>query len=410
MKIALAGVPFSDNLGDLAIHRCLHGALQALRPDINLVSLDISARTSISSEGSRRKQWLVRILVLLPKRLRAYAVRLQLRRTRQARLGHYQNILEGCQSLLIGGGQLLQDNDANFPTKLSELIGVAQSLGIPYAFIAVGVANRWGAYSRKLLLQRLRAHPPVGVYVRDQVSQQAFTTNFPGDPDPVFCPDPALAANLHLIAPMPIRKRRIIGLNLLEPEEAAHLDGRDLSYARALRKSMKELVHSMAAACKAENAEFLIFTNGAAGDNQCVAALTLETGNQDCFHAVHSLEQLTGLISSLDCLLAFRLHASILASSYGVPVVGIEWDAKVKAFYDLIDGASRVIPTYDLLNPDGIASALRKLFELSPADRRRQSVCVKKYTEIFETRLNDCLRLIAPDDRSTVPQPHVMSA
>lgn len=48
-------------------------------------------------------------------------------------------------------------------------------------------------------------------------------------------------------------------------------------------------------------------------------------------------------------MVAARLHASILGVSFGVPCVGIVWDPKVKAFYDLFGAGATCL---DFMNEE----------------------------------------------------------
>ena len=68
-------------------------------------------------------------------------------------------------------------------------------------------------------------------------------------------------------------------------------------------------------------------------------------------HAVcsrrHSVEELRGMLSSMEVVVGMRLHSLIFASAGGTPIVGISYDVKVDSFIQ-DSGAKRCIQLKDL--------------------------------------------------------------
>ena len=62
-----------------------------------------------------------------------------------------------------------------------------------------------------------------------------------------------------------------------------------------------------------------------------------------CVFNMNTPEQLLTKISSYDAVVSCRLHPSIIAFSANVPSVGLVWNNKVKAFYESIGYADRVL-------------------------------------------------------------------
>ena len=118
---------------------------------------------------------------------------------------------------------------------------------------------------------------------------------------------------------------------------------------------------------------FELFTNGSPDDY--IAALKLAELTEDAF-AIHCPVaprplrpiELAWRISNYSALIAARLHASIIATSYLMPVVGLSWDKKVEAFYEAI---GRPKLSLDLVEtkPEEVMAALQEAsaFELDSA-------------------------------------------
>ena len=68
-------------------------------------------------------------------------------------------------------------------------------------------------------------------------------------------------------------------------------------------------------------------------------------------HAVcsrrHTVEELRGMLSSMEVVCGMRLHSLIFASAGGTPIVGISYDVKVDSFIK-DSGAQRCIQLKDL--------------------------------------------------------------
>jgi polysaccharide pyruvyl transferase WcaK-like protein len=61
----------------------------------------------------------------------------------------------------------------------------------------------------------------------------------------------------------------------------------------------------------------------------------------------HSVEELRGMLSSMEVAVGMRLHSLIFASAGGTPIVGISYDVKVDSFIK-DSGAKRCIPLKEL--------------------------------------------------------------
>ena len=49
-----------------------------------------------------------------------------------------------------------------------------------------------------------------------------------------------------------------------------------------------------------------------------------------------SVEELCDVVTKCDIVIATRMHAGIVAKSYNIPIIGINWDKKISGFYQMI--------------------------------------------------------------------------
>jgi polysaccharide pyruvyl transferase WcaK-like protein len=81
--------------------------------------------------------------------------------------------------------------------------------------------------------------------------------------------------------------------------------------------------------------------------------------------------ELARLVGSFDVVIAHRLHACILAYSYRVPSIGLKWDSKLQAFFDVVgqfDGVLDFERTSNDAFASRVAAALATPF---PVERHR---------------------------------------
>jgi polysaccharide pyruvyl transferase WcaK-like protein len=325
-KIVIAGETYSTNLGDGVIAQCLAYVCTKSRPAVTVAHADISGHTGWSNNPHPQTRALSRIS--LPSHLNNM-IRWRMAR-RQRCLSAWHPILENAAALLIGGGQLLMDNQLDFPLKISELVHQGQQREIPIHIIACGVNPNWSPRAARLFHQALA--PARSISVRDRASLESLHKLEPAL-QVTSTSDPAIwAAELYGAAPEPPRTD-VIGLGIISVEAmnrrlAEHMpEDRYYSLWRDIIIRLQEIGWLVE-----------LFTNGTPNDQstaQAVAAQVESKCGIRCPVASRPRlpEDLAHLISRYRAIIATRLHASIIATSYGIPVISLSWDKKVQAFY-----------------------------------------------------------------------------
>ena len=390
MKVLAFNVKYSPNLGDGVLASCLDRGLRQGDPDISVETLDLAGRNDFGAQQSRRL-YALSMLQMLPKGMRAAMVELVLRRRlRKLRELWWQRI-EEADAVVIGGGNLFQDDDLNFPSKIAAVLEGVQRARKPLAVFAVGVTPHWSARARELFA-KLRDCKVVHVSVRDHGARENWIAHF-GQVFPVeVSPDPGLlAANLLPGATQPDRGPPLIGLGVVHPLVLRRHSG----IARTRIPLSREADYRLLVRWFIDaGLRVMLFTNGAEEDEHFLQSI-LDDGGARAHVRDGSLiitprprtpEELVANLSRPSVLVAHRLHANIIAYSLGIPSVGLTWDQKVDSFFGETGRMEYLIRDNEV-GPTGIGeTALRALeagLDLSEQARqvRKARFCLSHLAE-----------------------------
>lgn len=353
-KIVVAAVPFSDNLGDGVISDNIAGVISR-NYDAEVEICDISFREGVIT--SKAKDGGLSIFLSLPLFLRQLIV-VAFFTLKYFRVGksYYRRKLESANHILVGGGQLICDVDLNFPWKLYLLVREAEKANIPFSIISVGVAGKWSWLGTKIMGRVLRSKQLKTISVRDSLSRKHLLETF-GEMDVQLLPDPALLSS------------KVVGFETEQPNGYAYpvkvglgvadIDGlnysSDISNAESLN-SIVSLVEIVKVANE-KNLEIELFTNGAIEDekylyDQVIPLLDEAHLKYSVAERCNTSEELVKTVRSYSLVIAYRLHANIIAHSFGIPTYAIAWDNKVASFFEYVDCSSRAYPNLSALEGD----------------------------------------------------------
>ncbi|MGB3388155.1 MAG: polysaccharide pyruvyl transferase family protein [Pseudaminobacter sp.] len=339
MRILIFNVKFSENLGDGVLAMCLERALMRARPDIEVETVDIAGRQAFGGGAREGRRALLRLLELMPPRLRRLAVSFVLSRSMPRWSRFWKERVDQSDVAVIGGGNLFQDDDLNFPLKIGAVLDILRDAGLPVAVHAVGASRQWSLRARELFA-RLLGNRIVHVSVRDERSRQNWRSYFGETFDVGISPDPGLlAAEMMGSRREPLQTREpAVGICVTHPVILRRHAGmafsqvpvRSVSAYSELCRELVKLGHPV-----------LLFNNGAREDQ---SFLDLVMQDPACAEMIGSglltaaprprepLELLS-LLQPLSAVVAHRLHASIIAYSFRIPHVGLGWDSKVESFF-----------------------------------------------------------------------------
>ncbi|WP_404477817.1 polysaccharide pyruvyl transferase family protein [Novosphingobium sp. BL-52-GroH] len=343
-RTAIFNVKYSPNLGDGIIAECLEGELRRADPCLDPVSLDLAGRTRFSPAHGRHRTALLSLLEWLPPALRARAIPAFLVPLVRFRLApRWYRCLRDCDSVIVGGGALFQDVDQNFPIKIAQALRLANRRRLPVAIASVGVSRHWTPAGRKRLASGLLAARLVSLSVRDSDSGSAWRSVLgPLGVGPArFAPDPGLlSARQYGSGPAPAPGHPHMALCVTAPialrlhHEEGHVESHLEAWMRAVARQLASRGHDVT-----------LFTNGSPEDRLFRDRLRARLGEEPCVHFAPDFARpgdLARFLSGFGCVLAHRLHACIVAYSYGVPTVGFAWDRKLESFFEQT-GRSRFV-------------------------------------------------------------------
>ncbi len=371
----IAGVAYSDNLGDGIIAECLQFAIKQNRPSAEIEIIDISGRTEYSHEVVRNKSAKLAMLRRMPKWcanlvMAAGISKIALRSSRTI----WRPKLKAVDALVIGGGHLLLDKHLNFPIKLAVLSRLAKAESVPVALHAVGVSTHWSSIALKLFRPLVLRAADARVSVRDRQSANLLTShlNRPEMPVEVVRDPGVLASRMY---GLPAGEGVIdVAINLSDPSELATYSdeaGGDYGtefYVATWLKIITALI--------TEGRSITVFTNGAIEDEAFKAVIVEALGAQLPNPLIHIAPRptipsdLAAIISRHKVLVAHRLHANVIGYSYGLGLVGLLWDSKLASFFESVSLSSACISARDF-GPDRILDAIRRAPHPNSADRMK---------------------------------------
>jgi glycosyltransferase involved in cell wall biosynthesis/polysaccharide pyruvyl transferase WcaK-like protein len=342
-KLCIFNVKYSENLGDGLLSECLEAALARELPNVKVVTLDLSGRRSYGSRSLPARSTILGLLQSLPPPIRRALVKLHLGPKLHRLSERWLPAVRGSDAVVIGGGQLFQDTDLNFPLKLAALANVCCSTDTPIFIYSVGVGTPWSSQAASLF-HHLAAARVEFIGVRDHDSKQAWRSNFvPSMAPPIqICRDPALlAAAVFGNPPPPARSPALIGVGVTHPLLLRHHANSPIT---GLNGDLGIFIIELAKALTALGFRVGFFTNGAMEDENFLDRITNTLMRDDPsvridyrrFPRPRTPRDLFDIMCQVDGVVAHRLHANILAFALKRPHVGLSWDKKVDAFYKSI--------------------------------------------------------------------------
>ena len=358
IPVAVFNVKFSPNLGDGVIADCLEHALIEADPRLRPYSIDLAGRLDHHAGNGRNRRGLIRLIESLPPAFRRLIVPMMLGAVVRLRLRPlWREQLAPARMIILGGGNLLADRDQNFPIKVAAALGLAKERSLPVALASLGVGAHWSNAGVKRMREAIGHAEPLSITLRDRLSIGNWNATFArvaGTSSPELAHDPGLLAEKvygrHVAGGFCDR----IGICVTAPE-VLRLHGAPGS-DRCDAVWMEQLVERLSAAGQ----ELVLFTNGSQEDERFLDEVCQQLmPNAGVTRAPRFTRprDLARFIGSLRSVVAHRLHACIIAHSYGLPAVGLAWDAKLQGFFDTI-GRAQYLLDPAIRDPGDVAAAV----------------------------------------------------
>ena len=354
MNIVLFNVKYSNNVGDGIVAETTEYVLKQLDPDVNITTFDLGGRTEFGGSGiaspSFLKQIVHKILGILPESIAA-PLRVFLTRTALTKQvgAEWADAIQKADRVLIGGGQLIADTDLYFPIRLSMIMRLAREFKTPVYIHAVGVsnANHFSNLGRTMMQDIFKNNDLVHyVSMRDTLSQQHYADAFGVTGNIV--PDTGLfSAQTYDVALCKENTGQTIGIGVMSEEAVkSHTSKND----KQVVLSVQDYI-DLGQKLSESGMRPVYFTNGAPEDHVVLDQIKAQYPDisQVCFaDRPITPKDLVHIISGCSKVIAHRLHATIIATSLGIPIIGFAWDKKLKSFFEHLEKSEYCLDHFDL--------------------------------------------------------------
>ena len=100
--------------------------------------------------------------------------------------------------------------------------------------------------------------------------------------------------------------------------------------------------------------DYYLFCNGMNVDYDAGKFIieALHLPKDKLLNIVKTIHEYVQMLCNFDCVIAARLHASIICYTFNIPVISPVWDNKIRAFYKKINRPMSIIEPDDLLRAD----------------------------------------------------------
>ena len=360
MNIAVFNVKFSNNVGDGVVAETTEYLLSSLASESNVSTFDLGGRNGYGDTGLKAPSIFKKAVHTGLKSLPAWlSTRLRQRATymllKKDAIPRWREEIKKADRIVIGGGHLISDVELYFPVRLHAIIKLAVEYKKPVYIHAVGVSNPkyFSAIGKKLFVDVFKDNPYIRyVSVRDELSKKYWCSIFGGAVSVV--PDPGnFTRETYLRYSSIDSSRGVIGVGV----KASNDDP----------KNNKKLVLSVAdyvdlGKCLLDLGYTpLYFTNGSPEDEVVLCDIKTEfSGSDKVVFAERPLvpEDLVNIVCRCEKIIAYRLHACIVATSVGVPVIGLSWGEKLSSYFECIGASDRICTDF---NASKIVEQLEKL-------------------------------------------------
>ncbi|MDR0967339.1 MAG: polysaccharide pyruvyl transferase family protein [Rickettsiales bacterium] len=369
MKIALIGL-LNNNHGDGAILESARYLFQSIMNDNDLVttnSLIPDNHINFLAKASRRFRH-------LPKFIKRYFVFRAWKGALKKRnfYEHYKSLVIDADVVVLAGGGLIKYRYEWLWAAIYALQIVCTENKTPLYMNAVGVEgyDKNNLYCRVLQksLQNIAK-----ISVRDDLWVLQEKYKFPRDKSCIVG-DPALFyadANPKITHN---KKSDIIGIGIVRKrifkDNGIKISGTDTI------KIYSDLIRCMIA----RGYKITLFTNGSISDYETAKEIKKNCGFDICIlNRPESPQQLLSDIAGFRGIIAGRMHANILATSLGVPSVGLVWNNKLKFFFDLLGRQSFAITPHKLFDSEFIVDRLEESLATKYNTNKINSLRAREY-------------------------------
>lgn len=395
--IAVFGEVFSSNLGDYAIYDSLSSILHKF--GVTVIPMDLSLRKNLPKDRfnnhfeDKDRSLKANITQSLTNKLSKNSIRYislinwQLIKKQQVK-NYWYDILKDTDGIIIGGGQLLTESQSNFLPKIYQIARIASSLDIPVSIVGCGAGANMSLKNLNLCKKIFSNCKYISF--RDYNSLNLLSSQIDKSAIVKVHPDLAFA-----LAPPPLldnfkRSKLRCGLNIIP-----------LSFFREYSSDLKSLNSSsyllfwkkIAEGVQKLGMEVVIMTNGSLEDfrqaRKIHESLSNLGINTELLERPSNPDSLYSSILDIDYLISTRMHAGIVAYTFGKKVATITWDEKIPSVWGAF-GNSHVVLDANILLQDDPWITVEQAFQSNLYNEKH----TKEIKDIITHELYTCLSVM----------------
>jgi len=368
LKIGVLGLTSNQNIGDYLLSEATKYLVKQYSETIVLVDIDLDPRGKVAYPGLKA------VNLKVYNGMRALQPMIfSIVKSKSARYlyeyfywhiklnWHYRKVLHGLDGIVFSGGGFIKFRTQGLNYLDEQILRIANKKNIPVMLSAVGIE---GYDPDDIRCRRLKAalNLPAVKVITTRDDQETLNAKYlvRKDIESGRVGDPVLWLG-EMLGPKTKSPRELIGINLINP-------GNFRAYGGTFsREKVLNFYKNIITELQFGRQEFRLFTNGMVADIRLGKRLV-----RDLNLAPHVLlprpinsQDLISDILSFDIILAARMHAGIVATALGVPVIGLIWSEKIEMFSKIVGIRHNYFDETEM-NPVLIAERLSKRLVATP--------------------------------------------
>lgn len=251
----------------------------------------------------------------------------------------YENSLNTTDQLIIGGGNMIFDvlPYSSWSGRFSYYVNKAVDKDIPIFAISIGIGPFQNRFQHELAVSTLKKCRYITF--RDYKSLALFKELAPDYENAWVVPDPVFFMDKKKVS----EPKETIAVNIIN----TNLYPNEISYSEVI-KNYALLIDKLTTNF---NKKVIIFNTETKDYQACIDVFKQVTNKANCETVnVTSIQTLLSIYEKSEILIGTRMHSLITAFSQRVPIIGLYWQQKVAAMFQLIEDESSLFQLFDFKN------------------------------------------------------------
>ena len=286
-------------------------------------------------------------------------------------------LLDTADAVMFAGGGLFGLSYLNFFSHLDQITAIAERRGIPVVFSSMGLNNMSAEDgSSDAIAQIVKRSCVKALAVRENLALfQSLAPDLPFEIRQVA--DPAVWTK-YVYGMTDVVPDGTLGINVVR---GGLFEANQRKWG--LTAEMTYL-HNLGVFAETAGMSTQFYTNGSLDDNNTLRFFAREYEvPSERVVLPQTTREVVEAIASRSAIASIRMHSSIIAYSFGIPTVALEWNDKLPFFYDAIGHPERLLEFEDW-SPDLAFATLKRAGVAPQYDEGYEEYLMSTYTFVHE--------------------------